>query len=83
MARVSRVIHEQERGKLETNVQTVEMGEMEIEKGADSRNSRSMAESEVGNPATNLGEIPGGNKALSSGSGQVWPAQNYSEQECI
>ena len=59
MAGLSRVINEQAIGKLETNVQAMYMGEMVIEKGVDSMNSRSAEKSEVGNPTTNLRGKPG------------------------
>ena len=73
MAGLSRVINEQESGRLETNVQTMEMGEIKIEMGDDSMNSRSMGKSEVGNPTTttNLGARPGRNNDLSPGSNNV------------
>ena len=54
---------------------------MEIGKGVDSRNLRSMGKPEVENHATNLGAILGRRINLSSGSVQVWPTQNYSEKE--
>ena len=56
------------------------MGEINIEKRDGSRNSRPMEEPDVGNPVTNLWEIPGGDKDLSSGS-NGWASQNYRERE--
>ena len=76
---LSRVINEQANGKLETNVQTVDMGGVKIEKDVDARYSRSMAKSEVGNPITNLREIQWRKKDLSPSS-NVRKAQNYSEK---
>ena len=80
MAELSRVINEKTIGKLETKGQTMEMGEMEIENGVDTRNSRSVAKSEGGNHATNLETIQGQSKG--SRSCQVWPSKNFSEEVC-
>ena len=59
------------------------VSECKIEKGADSRNLRSVGKSEVGNPTTNLWDIPGRNRDLSS-SGSIFRAsRNYSAEGCV
>ena len=60
LVELSKVMRWKTIGKLETNEQTTGVGESEIEKGVGSRNQRSMAKPDVGNPTTNLGAIPGG-----------------------
>ena len=47
-------------GKMELKRKSVEMGEMEMGKGVDARNSRTVPKSASGNRIPNVGIIPGG-----------------------
>ena len=58
MAELSKVITAQNSGKLGTKRKSTGASEMQIGKIADSRNWRSVAKSETGNMAANLGTIP-------------------------
>ena len=63
MMELSRVISEKTSGKLETNAQPVDMGEIKNWEGfLPSRELISVAKSEVGNPSANLRAILGGIK---------------------
>ena len=77
MGALSRVVNEKTSGKLGETVKIADRGALGIGKGAESRSLGVMGKSEGGNRATNLAAIPGPSEI--SGSGQVWPAQNYSE----
>ena len=78
MTGLRRVLSEKTSGKLGTKGYAMEGGEMEIGKGADPRNSRSVAKSGSEHFARNLWTIS--EQSKSSGSSQVWQAPNYSEK---
>ena len=66
-------------GKFGTKEQTVGMSGCKIEKGVDSRNLRSKAKTDGGNPTLGLGAVPGQYRNWSYGISNVWKSQSFSD----